>query len=94
VQYRVTSAKDLDILLYHFDNYPLITQKWADYQLFKKAVNIFKNKQHLTGEGLKQIINTRASMNLGITKQLANTFTEITPVPRPMVFDTGVQDHN
>ena len=35
--YTVTSKKELTILLNHFDNYGLITQKLADYLLFKKG---------------------------------------------------------
>jgi hypothetical protein len=30
-QYCVTSLKDLAIIINHFDNYPLITQKRADF---------------------------------------------------------------
>ncbi len=36
-QFRVTSIKDLEVIIRHFDNYPLISQKWSDYQLFKLA---------------------------------------------------------
>ena len=33
-QYTVYSIEDLQIILNHFDKYPLITQKWFDYQIF------------------------------------------------------------
>ena len=36
-QFRVDSIKDLKVLMNHFDRYPLITQKFADYELFKQA---------------------------------------------------------
>jgi len=35
--YRVQSVKDLQAIIVHFDKYPLITQKHADYQLFKRG---------------------------------------------------------
>jgi len=43
---------------------PLLTQKAADFLLFKQAVKFVKNKSHLTTEGLNQIVNIKASMNL------------------------------
>ena len=33
VQYRVESLKDLTIIINHFNKYPLITKKQADYTL-------------------------------------------------------------
>lgn len=34
--YSVTKVDDLvSIIFPHFDKYPLLTKKWADYQLFK-----------------------------------------------------------
>jgi len=33
VQYRVTSTKGFEKIIMHFDKYPLITQKLADYLL-------------------------------------------------------------
>src|SRR5690606_8537170 len=52
IQLRVYSIKELEILQNHFDKYPLITQKCADYQLFKQAFLLIKkkNKEHLTPE--------------------------------------------
>jgi hypothetical protein len=47
----------------HFDEYPLITQKRADYILFKQIANIIIKKEHLTNEGLQKIINIRANIN-------------------------------
>jgi len=53
--YSVYSVNSLDHLLTeiipHFDKYPLITQKRADYLLFKEIVMIVKRKEHLTAEG-------------------------------------------
>ena len=37
LHFRVESIKDLAKVIHHFDNYPLITKKYADYILFKKA---------------------------------------------------------
>lgn len=51
----------------HFDKYPLKTQKYSDFLLFKEAVMIMQSGEHLTKEGLQNIINIRASLNKGLT---------------------------
>ncbi|KAG0121836.1 cytochrome oxidase I intronic ORF 5 [Tuber indicum] len=63
--YCVNKLKDiLEIIIPHFDKYPLATQKLADYMLFKEIVSLMKNKEHLTLDGLKKIISYKASLNL------------------------------
>jgi hypothetical protein len=48
IQYRVSSIKELQVIIQHFDSFPLITQKWSDFQLFKSAFELVKYKEHLT----------------------------------------------
>ena len=36
-QYRITAIDYIKLIINHFDNYPLITQKKADYLLFKQG---------------------------------------------------------
>jgi hypothetical protein len=61
MQYCVKSSKDLSIINSHFDKYPLISQKRADYELFKQVAKLFKNKEHLTADGFKEILSIRAA---------------------------------
>jgi hypothetical protein len=43
--YRVDMLKDiLGVVIPHFDKYPLVTQKLADYKLFKEIVSLMINK--------------------------------------------------
>lgn len=43
MRYKVSSIKELiSVIIPHFDKYPLMTQKRADFELFKKAVLIIK----------------------------------------------------
>lgn len=74
VQYRVSSIKELQVIIQHFDNFPLITQKWSDFQLFKSAFELVKYKEHLTSEGLIKIVCIKASMNLGLPIDLSRAF--------------------
>jgi hypothetical protein len=83
-------AKVLD----HFDKYPLITQKRADYELFVQAFNLIQNKEHLTEEGLRKIVAIKASLNLGLSEELKAAFPKILPVTRPSVLDYNIQDPN
>ena len=68
IQYRISAIKDLEIVINHFDNFPLITQKWADHELFKQAFDLIKNKKHLSKDGLDKIVSIRASVNNGLSK--------------------------
>jgi hypothetical protein len=63
----------------------LLTQKAADYLLFKQGVKLFNNKAHLTVEGLNQLVNIKASMNLGLSDILKSEFASHTPVQRPVI---------
>ena len=63
IQLRVESIKDLPLIIDHFDKYSLITQKRADFELFKRVVDIMDRKGHLTSDGLQEIVNIRASIN-------------------------------
>jgi hypothetical protein len=59
----VQAIKDLDVILNHFDRYPLVTKKHADYLLFKLAISLIKEKAHLNSEGLRKLVAIRASLN-------------------------------
>jgi len=67
------------------DKYPLITQKRADYLLFREVVMMMERREHLTVEGLQAIINIRATLNKGLTPVLKEAFPNSVPVPRPMM---------
>jgi hypothetical protein len=86
VRYSVNNLEDIiNIIIPHFDNYPLLTKKYADFLLFKSAVFLLKDKKHLTLDGLNEIVNIRASMSKGLTETLTNNFSSIVPVVRPLV---------
>nr|ACV41171.1 ribosomal protein 3/homing endonuclease-like fusion protein [Ophiostoma megalobrunneum] len=91
---RFESLNDLDIVIDHFEKYSLISQKYADYILFKKAYSLIKNKDHLTKEGLNKILAIRASINLGLSDDLKEAFPNIIPVERPLVVNKGILDPN
>lgn len=82
--FRVNSLKDnLNTIIPHFEKYPLITQKYSDYLLFRDVVMMMSRAEHLTAEGIQSIVNIRSSLNLGLTKALGEAFPRYTPVARP-----------
>ena len=61
--YRVSSLKNLRVITNHFDSYPLITQKLADYLDFCKVAQLIKSKDHLKKEGIEKIKRIKSNMN-------------------------------
>jgi hypothetical protein len=43
------------------------------------------NKEHLTEQGLREIVSLKASMNLGLSDELKSAFPNIKPAERPLV---------
>lgn len=92
VQFRVESVKDLKIIIDHFNEYPLITQKFSDFLLFKKAYEIILNNKHLTAEGLENLVGIKGSMNLGLLDRssLSVFFPNVALTPRPLVSNQNI----
>ena len=90
--YSVQSARALaDVIIPHFDRYPLLTQKKADYLMFKQAVNILlEGEARSSMEGMQKIISIKASMNLGLSDELKMIFPTVIPVPRPVITDKDI----
>lgn len=83
--YQVGSLKELTaVILPHFDKYALLTNKKADYLLFKSILDLMLKKEHLTNEGLKKIIAIKMSMNKGLSDSLKTSFPGIIPEVRPL----------
>ena len=80
----------MQIILNHLKVYPLITDKWIDLQLFKQAVELIINKEHLTMEGLTKIVNIKASMNFGCIPETVVSLFPAIKVERPVKPDFTV----
>jgi len=87
--------KDFKVLIEHLDKYPLLTKKQADYVLFKRVVKLMEGKEHLTLDGLQEVINIKASMNKGgLSDGLKTVFPDTKPVQRPDVELGSISDPN
>ena len=82
---QVDSIKGFKAVIDHFDKYPLISQKYSDYLLFKQVVYMMLSKEHLTEEGLRKIVAIKARLNRGLPSgsELDKAFPDIIPVQRP-----------
>jgi len=90
--YSVQSARAIaNVIIPHFDRYPLLTQKKADYLLFKQAVNILlEGEARSSIKGMHKIISIKASSNLGLSDKLKILFPTVIPAPRPVISDQDI----
>jgi hypothetical protein len=94
LELRVGSLKNLRVVINHFDKYSLITQKLADYILFKQAVELVQQKEHLTKEGLLKLVSIKASLNLGLSEKSKESFPGVIPATKPLIESTEIKDFN
>ena len=63
---RIRSLKHInEVVIPHFDKYPLMTQKKFDFIKFKRVIRLMNKNQHLNIEGIKEIIRIASQMNRG-----------------------------
>ena len=90
VVYRVESFKELEIIINHFNKYPLVTAKLSDFFIFKQCFEMIKQGVHLTEDGLLKIISLKTNLNLGLPHNLIKAFPKIVPITRPNYIFNGI----
>ena len=90
--FRVDNIKELQIIIDHFNNYPLVSAKLPDFLLFEQCFNLIKEKKHLTQEGLEQILALKYNLNKGIPDELKLAFPNVLPLDRPNYEFNGIPD--
>ena len=89
-RYKVSSIKDvLNVVIPHFDKYPLVTQKRADFEIFKQIILIL-SKGPLKLPDLQEVINLKARLNHGLSPALKLAFPNVVPVERQAIIFKGV----
>jgi len=95
ITFYVNSVEDLlNVVIPFFKAHSLLSQKWADFVLFEKAVYLIKEGAHLTPSGLTNIVSIKASMNKGLSDMLVAQFPETYLVERPVLINKGIRDGN
>jgi hypothetical protein len=80
------------VIIHHFNKYPLLTQKKADFILFSSIIELILLNKHSDIQGLNQIINIRSSMNNGLSDKLKLAFPKFKPVERPSIINESIFD--
>lgn len=70
----------------------MLTQKRADYLLFKQVIDLMLRKEHLTNKGLLDVVSLKASLNLGLPEDLKKAFPNVVAKDRPEVELKAIQD--
>jgi hypothetical protein len=71
MKYEVRNLSNLcDIIIPHFEKYPLLTQKKEDFRKFKQICFIMRKNLHRTKQGLETIINLACDMNPSGTRKI------------------------
>jgi hypothetical protein len=64
MRFKISNLNDIiNVVIPHFDKYPLITSKYLNYNDFKKAIFIIKSGEHLTKNGIKKLMEIINQMN-------------------------------
>lgn len=75
-KYQVQSLNDItNVIITHFNKYPLLTQKRRDFMILKSIVELMNKKDHLTEEGLIKIISILASNSKSLNEEVTKYFT-------------------
>lgn len=87
--YSVQSISALkNVIIPHFNQYNLFTQKKEDFRLFSLVIDMLYDNQHKNEEGLNKILSYKASMGKGLSKTLLSIFPDIEPAVRNLVLPT------
>lgn len=93
--FMVQSLRGLNVIVNHFEKYPLLTKKREDFLLFRQVVDLINQKKHLTLSGLHEIISLKASMNnRRLSTSLKEAFPGVLPVIRPQRSDEELLSYN
>lgn len=84
VNYTITKLSDfVNIIIPHFNNYPLISAKSIDFKLWAQCIEMMKNKQHLTDSGLNAILSLKSILNWGLNEKIKAQFPNVKSLDRP-----------
>lgn len=74
-----------EVVIPHFNKYPLVTQKRADFLLFEKVVALISEKKHLTYEGMREIVGLKHATGKLLPAELVSSFPDLELESRPLI---------
>lgn len=81
--YEVSSISTLQVIINHFEKYPLETTKIIYFKLLNEIVNMMLNKEHLTEDGFVKILSIKAVFPKGLNKNIIKAFPNIKTIIKP-----------
>jgi hypothetical protein len=81
--YEVSSLKSLNIIINHFQNYPLETTKVIHFKLWTEIVKMMFNKEHLTKIGFIKILRIKSVFPKGLNDNIKLIYPKIKPIIKP-----------
>ena len=91
IHYLVRSISELKIIIKHFDRYPLLSKKYADFILFESVFNLVKDRDY-SSENILKVVAIKASINKGLSDQQKKEFSDFVPVLRPKSYNELIPD--
>ena len=90
-KWKVSNVEQLySIVIPFLRTYYLVSQKRIDFEIFVRVVDLIRSKEHLTSQGLQEIISLKCGLNLGLSDKLKKDFPNIIAVPRPALEFKGI----
>jgi len=86
------SIKELQVIVDHFNIYPLVTAKASEFIIFKSCFDIIKQREHLTEKGFLKLIGLKSSLNWGLSDSLKESFPNVPVIIRPEYKFNGIPD--
>ena len=81
--YEVSSITTLQVIINHFEKYPLETTKIIHFKLLSNVVKMILNKEHLTEEGFMKILSIKAVFPKGLHEKILTAYPNIKPIIKP-----------
>src|SRR5204862_6565477 len=82
VSYRVTNLPDIiNVIIPHFNAYPLQSTKIVSYYLFNAVATIMKNNNHINLKGYREVLSYKAALKKGLNATIfkVKEFSNIVP---------------
>lgn len=78
--YRISSVKELKIILDHFSLYPLQSSKVVTYDLWAKALHLILHNQHQEPSSFNYIMTIYAALGRGASKSIMQDYPTLVPL--------------
>lgn len=79
---NIFKLNELEKVIPHFESYPLLTKKYADFELFRQIILILKEESPLSEQGFIKVLNFRYNLNKGISEELKVLYPNLEPALR------------